>query len=745
VSTGEEEITVDAESIGYDQQLDAMTASGNVVIQRGAMELRAEEVRLNRRTNEAEAIGNVTLTDPEAVIFAERMQLNLNAETGELIEARLHARRQQYSLAGDLIRKGDGQTYHIVNGRFTTCDCKAGPPSWSIGAGILDVALGGYAVLDRVRFNILDKPVFCFPRILLPMTRERQSGLLLPRVGISNRRGLQILQPVYWAINKSEDATIAADIESSARLGLVGEYRYAVSRNFQGTIGASYFNESIRGVAQGAETSQVSNPNVPENRWSVTTEHTQHLGSVEAYADLLLVGDDLFLREINTFALDYDREINLRTRPFTDSRVGLVQRWNRLTLQADGVYYQDLVQSDDLVLQHAPEIRLFGQKQLGLGVLGRLDSSVTDFVREKGVDGLRADLQPGVEMRLPLGRSITGLAHVTLHETMYQLAENEMSGGFRGDNEDPSAEEVNLPRARSRETVEVGGDLGTALSRVVPFGYLGIEKLKHTIEPRIEYLFIPAVSQENVMVFDGSDRIEQRSLFTYGFSSRLLARKASGNDDSTGRVMELTRFSISQSYDIDRTVPSSTSDKGTDHFSDIDFALRVNPDRNTSVRVVSSFDPTSASFSTATLGVRLLEPFEPFVRAGSVPVPRWLTKSSLTVAYRFVSNDPLKNAVASIDRQEPTGIPPEGIQEVDSSLLLPLTDRLGFRYASRYNIRDASFLEKHFGLRLLSACNCWSLDLGVTDKSNPNEIEFRAQLNLVGLGSAGPENPWGLK
>jgi len=266
--------------------------------------------------------------------------------------------------------------------------------------------------------------------------------------------------------------------------------------------------------------------------------------------------------------------------------------------------------------------------------------------------------------------------------------------------------------------------------------------LKHTIEPRIEYLFIPTVSQDDGMVFDGLDRIEQRSLFTYGFSSRLLARRASGDENSKGRVMELTRFSVSQSYDVDRKVPSSTSALGADHFSDIDVALRVNPDRNTTIRAVSSFDPVSASFSTASLGVRLLEPLG---RTGSAHVSKWLTKSSLSIAYRFVTNNPLQTAIASVDRKALTDLQPEGIQEVDSSLLLPLMDRLGFRFASRYNVRDASFLEKHFGLRVLSSCNCWNLELGLTDKSNPNELEFRAQLNLVGLGSAGPESGWGVQ
>lgn len=740
--TTEEEITVDAGSVSYDQQLDAITATGNVVIRRGAVELRADEVRLSRKTNEAEAIGNVTLSDPEGILFSERMQIDLNAETGELRKAKLHGRRQPFSLAGDLIRKGIGQSYHIENGLFTTCACESGRPSWSIGADTVDVTLEGSAVLKDARFHVADVPLLCLPRAWLPVTRERQSGLLVPRVGFSNRRGLQFLQPVYWAINKNEDATLALDIESSARLGLVGEYRYAVSKNFQGTLGASYFNEAIRGLVRGVGTSVEPNPDVPENRWSLTTEHTQRLGSVEAYADLLLVGDDLFLREINTFAFDYESDIGLRTRPFTDSRFGFVQRWNRLTLHTEGVFFQDLVQDDALVLQRAPEVRLFGQKQLGAGLLGRLDSSLTDFLRQRGIDGIRADLAPGVEVRLPLGPSFTGAAYATFRETAYHLTENEMRGGFRGDNESPDAEIVELPRYRSRESVELGAYLGTAFSRVFPFGHLGIEKVKHVVEPRLEYFFIPAVSQDDVMVFDGLDRLDERSLLTYGFSSRLLGRTTSAGRNSHGGVVELTRFSVSQSVDLDRTLPSSTRSTLTDSLSDIDFALRVQPVRNVAVRGVLSFDPASASFSATSVGLRLLEPLAHLMPTRT---PDLLRRSSVAAAYRFVTNDPLRNALSSLNMKQPTGMPSEGIQEFDPILTLPLNERFAFRYASRYNIRNASFLENHFGLRLVSACNCWSVDVGLTDKENPNEVEFRAQISLLGLGSTAVAQPFGLQ
>ena len=47
------------------------------------------------------------------------------------------------------------------------------------------------------------------------------------------------------------------------------------------------------------------------------------------------------------------------------------------------------------------------------------------------------------------------------------------------------------------------------------------------------------------------------------------------------------------------------------------------------------------------------------------------------------------------------------------------------------------FLERDYALRLISRCNCWLLEAGVQDKSNPDERLFRVQFTLVGLGSFG--------
>ena len=54
----------------------------------------------------------------------------------------------------------------------------------------------------------------------------------------------------------------------------------------------------------------------------------------------------------------------------------------------------------------------------------------------------------------------------------------------------------------------------------------------------------------------------------------------------------------------------------------------------------------------------------------------------------------------------------------------------------RYDINIGTFLENYIGVRLLSSCDCWALNLGVTQTRNPNEVQVQAQFTLAGLGNA---------
>jgi LPS-assembly protein len=725
---GDEEIKVDAESISYDRKVDTVSAEGDVVVQRGATVLRADNVELDRRTNEATAVGGAIVTSPIGVLQADRIQMDLDDETGTLQNGSIDSQRFGFRLAGERIEKGIGQTYHIENGRFTTCRCGGEAPPWSISGRTMDVALDGYGVVRGATFNIRDVPVLYLPKASIPVYRERKSGFLLPRVGFSNRRGVQIVQPYYWAIDKSQDLTTALDVETSARLGLIGDYRYALDRDFHGKFGASYFNEAIRGDADESSTATDDEPHVPENRWSVQSEHTQQLASTEAYVDLQLVGDDLFFREINTYAFGRRQDVALRTLPFTTSKAGFVKGWNRAFLQGQGTFYQDLVENDsDETLQRVPDLLLTAQKQFGAYFLTDIQTSMSNFQREKDFDGFRADVRPAVGLRLPLGRSVYGSVGAAFRETAYALTETRGTVVQEDDGGNEVSIPVDFPTTQTREIVELGADVGTGVSRVFDFPHLGFDKLKHTIEPRVEYLFIPDVSQDDIPQFDGMDRVSQRNLLTYGFATRLLARTTDAETDDkdeeeVGDVYELTRLSIAQSYDFERDVRSIVGSRTKNHFSDIDVAVRVSPVRATSILATSTFDTGSAGFSSATVGLRLRDPRK-------LPeAPRLVTRPSFSFAYRFIRD----NRLETRDPDES-----DEVQQLDSALIVPVTQRLGFLYATRYDLRNKRFFENHAGIRIISACDCWGIDLGFTDRSNPNELEFKAQLTLVGLGAFG--------
>lgn len=732
-SADADEITIDAESLSYDKAIDTVAAEGDVVIRRGESVLQADAVQLDRRTNRAEAVGRVRLTSPDLAIRASSMWLDLDDETGTLTDAHVHSERFGYTISAERMEKRIGQSYRIEDGTFTTCDCPDRAPDWSIAGKSLDVALDGYGYLKSGSFRILDCPVMWIPRAALPVARERQSGLLVPRVGFSNRRGFQLLQPFYWAINKSQDATISADVETALRLGILGEYRYAFSTTTEGAFQFGYFNEAIRGSTTAIRVPPGIDPVAPENRWGLIGTHSQHIGPIEAYADLLLVGDNLFLREMNTFTSNERQEVALRTLPFTTSRVGLLGTWDRAMVQAAGIYYQDLVgpsvqqpdgtleQEQSLTIQRAPEVDAYGQKLLGWGLLADFDGSVTDFQRGTGLTGVRGDFRPAAELRLPLGRSLFGSLRAAFRETAYGLTQSTMQNGFTGG--DPAQGEIRLPSTSSRELVELRGDLTTQISRVFGFQYFGLDKLKHTVEPLIEYLYIPPVNQNDLPVFDGVDRINKRSLFTYGLASRLLGRSAAAADEEHGEVFELARFSAVQSYDVLRDIPPTSqldsvsgepiNPRPGDHFSDIDFALRINPSTVTSIGGTATYDTGENQLSSATVGIRLREParvFEEDIR------PRLLTRATFNVEYRFITDNIL--------------------QLLGSSIALPITDRIAGLYAMRYDINAASFLQNYIGVRLLSSCDCWALNVGMTQTRNPNEFQVQAQFTLAGLGNA---------
>ena len=817
---GGQEVAVDAEHLDYDRQANVLVARGGVTMTRGDMTLTADEVRYDREHATVDARGHVVIVDPEATVDGEAAHLNLDDESGWVDAAQAELHPGEYSLEGQRLDKLGGPLYHVTNGIFTTCKCGGlERPSWSLAGRETDIKLEGHGVMRGATFRVKDVPVFYFPYFLFPAKTARQTGLLFPRIGYSNRRGFQWEQPFYWAINKSSDATIAVDVETALRVGIIGEYRYALSRRTEGTFTLAYYNEQIRGKPEGtiAPDGTVGTP--PEDRFAIAGHHVQpFVGGSKLYLDVFAISDDTFLKEINSFAFGTRRDLTLRSSRFTASHAGIIKTWTTGFARVDNVYYQDLINPQELALQKLPQIEAEHSIPLADGLaVGRLAGEATYFSREQGYEGLRGDLAPELFVPFNLGRMLNGSVTGGLRETAYHLTEREQVAFVVPSKQFRVAPELPLLDAdRTRELATVSGRLGTEFSRVFGFQHMGLEKLRHSIEPEARYLFVPANArpvadtplppcvslplpkrQQGIncdgtafsegYLFDEKDAINRRNFISYGITTRLLGRGATpteaavhaeesaqdadedvgpqpdvdeemlapglpqaaipdfigppvpsgkpGSAPAAGPSRELLRASVLQGYDISRPLVRDS------HLSDVDLGLRLTPVDYLGLSYGATFDLNNGSLRGTTAGFFIREPWAPPNAIRNLQSP-----TTLGISYRFVEEN--VNQSLHPDSGDGLLLASGGVKELSASLYWRVSNYLGLAFIARYDLLTTPgtsttkeigphFLERDYLVHLISRCNCWVLDAGVSDKFNPDERLFRIQFTLVGLGSFG--------
>ena len=159
-----------------------------------------------------------------------------------------------------------------MKGFFTTCGCEQGTPDWSLNADTWMVNMGHTGTAKNATFTVLGLPGDSVSVSEFPADTNRHSGLLSGREGQSGLRGFQCLQPYYIAINKSSDATVAFDVETSQRIGGLGEYRLINGKDDYFWVMAPYYNESMRSDSNRQSDivdGQIADPQIPINRYGI--------------------------------------------------------------------------------------------------------------------------------------------------------------------------------------------------------------------------------------------------------------------------------------------------------------------------------------------------------------------------------------------------------------------------------------------------------------------------------------------
>jgi len=721
-------ITVEADSLEVQKDGDTVRAKGSVIVEWDTTKLRAAELTVFQRERRVEAVGGVEYESDEIRATASKATLDVDDETGVLEHVEMHLDGEEGHFGGDRLEKTEGRRVTLDEGYYTTCEIDQGhPPDWELRGKHLDVRFDDYARMKNARFEIRGVPVFYLPYVIFPTKETRQSGLLPVSFGTSSNRGFLFSLPGYWAIDKQRDLTMTAVIETSARVGIDGFYRYAPSARRWGELHAAYYNEDFRGEPKPGSPAV----GVPTNRGAVELVHREYGDNWTGYADVQWVGDQAYLREIAPLYGDGVEDDVRRSQRYTTSRAGVVSARGFTTFGVETTAWQDLVgeviddgdttetDPSDPLLRDTLQKPINGWLQTD-GSLGpvafALDTSLASFVREKGAGGERLDVASTFALPLLIEGPLQTRAWAKGRASVYGMNRRNVLN-----NQEQFVQR--LDAVPSRGVFDAGIDTRTKLGR--DYAFTDTEQwssLYHTLEPFAAIRYTNRSSYDDIPLFDRLDAIDGRDVVTYGVDSRFLLRRlspAAGKRDDG--PFEFARLSLSQTYNL-------TSKVVDDHFSDIDLAAFIQPIEGFAVRTLTSYNVGSGEVRGANASLSWQTgPLGPLLRGPN---------SQVAVAYRYVRS---VNTTADDDK----------LQSTETLVRLDFTKNFALGLKGLYDIVGNTFVEKAAGVTFTSSCDCWSIGFGVVERVNPavsygaadddspDELQVRFAFELLGLGGFG--------
>jgi LPS-assembly protein len=218
------------------------------------MKFYADYVEYYGDTNRLIATGNVLVIQKDHQIAADRADFNAKTKLGTFYNARGFAAmgpqtdvaafgtmKPDVQFYGETLEKTGEDTYIISHGGFTTCT--QADPRWTMTSGSAKLRIDHYAFLKNMLLRAKGFPVFYLPVMYYPLSKDnRSTGFLMPGYGSTTIQGQTITNGFFWAINRSQDATIQHEWYSKTGQQVSGEYRY-VSLLGSGTLNTRYLNE----------------------------------------------------------------------------------------------------------------------------------------------------------------------------------------------------------------------------------------------------------------------------------------------------------------------------------------------------------------------------------------------------------------------------------------------------------------------------------------------------------------------
>jgi LPS-assembly protein len=457
----------------------------------------------------------------------------------------------------------------------------------------------------------------------------------------------------------------------------------------------------------------------------------------KAKLDLVIVSDQDYLTEFRNgqsgfyatkdyFLYGFGRDIDPYDETIRSNRLNINRTWSRYVLNGDLLWNDNVTnrrwEETDDTLQQLPVIQFNAAKQQALDspVFWDLDSEYTNFYREDGQRGHRTDIYPRAYLPLRWKNYLSLEPSAGWRQTAWVM-----------DRRDDDT----IDRTTHRQIYDARLDLSTRFSKVMGSPVAALDRIRHSVKPRVIYNYIPDQDQSDLPDFDTDiDRIDEANQVTYSLTNLFTARTARKNrtaalagteaftsedemlrdirprgrsaatgsaktypsqpEQSTPQIYDynrICRFYLEQTYDI-----AAARDDDPEPFSDIFGELDLYFGRYFSIDSDASFDTYDSRFSAHNLAASIKDH-----RGDRL----WITHS--------------------YQKDE--------FESVRGTLLVKLTNRLTARGEYERNLFAKKDLLK--GAGFLYTAQCWSVDFFFAREDVDNRFTFA--INLMGVGGFG--------
>jgi len=567
---------------------DITTADGDVDIHYGDSRLRADHVEYNGRTYEAVATGHVQLDYGNEHLEAEEAHYNVSTGHGLFHNVRgtikIERRPNPTVLVSDNplyfeardVERFPADVYLVHSVWFTICEPSR--PTWQFFAPNARIHLDKTVALINANFRVFRVPLIWLPYASAPAGRRvRASGILIPDIGQSSRKGFILGDALYLAPTSWMDATLGLQYMSRRGYQERGNFR---AKPFENTsIEYTYFGVDDRGLLnpdgtrspQGGEQQRLEIQSQLPGGWRFVTDYN-HLSSLtfrlafaDSYGEAINseVRSAIFLTKhfgglsVNFAGLD-DKSFLTLPMTTTSSAGGVT------TTPATSVTLRNLPEARLGSVEQAPwkNVPIYFGFDAFAGVVYRSDqmTQTSNFVD-------RYELAPRVTVPLHLGYWLGLTTSAAFRTTSY------------GDSLDAAGNVsvASIKRNTGEFTVELRPP---TLERFFDRNSLKKDKTrhryKHTIEPALTYRYVTGVNHfADFIQFDSDSTLTNTSEIEYGVTQRLFRK------DGDGQPQELISWRIVQKHYFDPTFGGAIVDGQRNVFQSLDsispFAFAFGP------------------------------------------------------------------------------------------------------------------------------------------------------------------------